>query len=405
MILLDGLVLCSCVVALSGAAEPDFSRVPGSVVAHSPARTRIYLGSPGLLVLPDGTYLAKHDEFGPGSNEKDNAITRVYRSTDRGATWQQIVRVEKLFWASLFYHRGAVYMMGSSAGHRHGYAVIMKSEDGGETWTTPDDENSGRLFADRSYHTAPVPVVLHDGRLWRAMEDEQGDERKRWSRTFRAFMMSAPEEADLLKASSWTSSDRLGHKAEYLGGRFGGWLEGNAVVTPGGEILNILRVDYRILPERAAIIRYSADGNTSYFDPERDFIAFPGGCKKFVIRRDPRDPTRYWALSNPTLPQHAGYSVERARNTLALLTSTDLREWTIKTVLLYHPSIGNHAFQYPDALIDGDDLLVLSRTAYDDGIGGAHREHDANFITFHRFGNFRDLTPADSAVEWARDDR
>ena len=37
------------------------------------------------------------------------------------------------------------------------------------------------------------------------------------------------------------------------------------------------------------------------------------------------------------------------------------------------------------------------RTACDDGLGGAHNQHDANFITFHRIAGFRDLTMEDSA--------
>jgi hypothetical protein len=31
----------------------------------------------------------------------------------------------------------------------------------------------------------------------------------------------------------------------------------------------------------------------------------------------------------------------------------------------------------------------LSRTAFDDGLGGAHNAHDANFLTFHRIENIR----------------
>ena len=42
-----------------------------------------------------------------------------------------------------------------------------------------------------------------------------------------------------------------------------------------------------------------------------------------------------------------------------------------------------------------DDLLVASRTAFDDGLGGARRAHDANFLTFHRFEKFREPTPED----------
>jgi len=45
-------------------------------------------------------------------------------------------------------------------------------------------------------------------------------------------------------------------------------------------------------------------------------------------------------------------------------------------------------------------LIELAvRTAYDDGGGGAHNAHDANYLTFHRFRNFRRLTLADSVVD------
>ncbi|MFO7901922.1 MAG: hypothetical protein R6U98_04625, partial [Pirellulaceae bacterium] len=66
------------------APEPDHSQVPGVPIAHYPASSGIYVGSPGIVILPDGTYLAKHDEFGPKSTQVNNAITHVYRSEDRG---------------------------------------------------------------------------------------------------------------------------------------------------------------------------------------------------------------------------------------------------------------------------------------------------------------------------------
>jgi hypothetical protein len=55
-----------------------------------------------------------------------------------------------------------------------------------------------------------------------------------------------------------------------------------------------------------------------------------------------------------------------------------------------------HGFQYVDWLIDGDDIIAACRAAYDDGMGGAHNYHDANYLTFHRIANFRRLTMADS---------
>src|SRR5262249_55613216 len=146
------------------------------------------------------------------------------------------------------------------------------------------DEHSGILHAQGKYHTSSMAVVVHGGRVWRAMED--GDGPGGWGSHFRAFMMSAPEDSDLLVAANWTSSNRLGRDPSWLDGRFGGWLEGNAVLTPDGKIVDILRADTKTQPEKAAVIQISADGRTATFDPATGFVDFPGGAKKFNIRFD-----------------------------------------------------------------------------------------------------------------------
>jgi hypothetical protein len=69
----------------------------------------------------------------------------------------------------------------------------------------------------------------------------------------------------------------------------------------------------------------------------------------------------------------------------------------VRCVLLHHPDPQKHAFQYADWQFDGDDLLAVARTAYDDGEGGAANQHDANYLTFHRFRGFRTLTPGNGA--------
>ncbi|MEJ5251784.1 MAG: exo-alpha-sialidase [Chthonomonadetes bacterium] len=356
-------------------------KVPGVVINHSPASSRQYIGSPSLAVLPGGEYVASHDLFGPGTEENR---TLVFASADRGRTWRLCVEIEGQFWSTLFVHCGHLYLMGTS--RQEGFAVIRRSVDGGRTWTTPRDGRSGLLLDDARYHCAPVPVVVHRGRVWRAMEDTMGG--GGWAKHFRTFMMSAPEYADLLNRENWTCSNRLARNADWLGGRFGGWLEGNAVVAPDGRIVNILRVDYRDHPERAAIVTISDDGRQALFDARTGFICFPGGCKKFTIRYD-HISRLYWSLVNFVPERHRSYPVERARNTLALTCSRDLRQWEVRSILLYHPDPDKHAFQYVDWQFEGDDLIAVSRTAYDDGLGGAHNQHDANYLTFHRFSGFR----------------
>jgi hypothetical protein len=72
-----------------------------------------------------------------------------------------------------------------------------------------------------------------------------------------------------------------------------------------------------------------------------------------------------------------------------LMSSPDLKSWTIQRTILEHPDPLQHAFQYVDWQFEGKDLIVASRTAFDDETGGAHRAHDANYLTFHRVNNFR----------------
>ena len=388
-------------------AYPDVpGKVPGTVIDYKPAEIG-FVGSPAIVIMPDGTYIAKSSGRG--------GTTKIWHSYDRGISWKQIARVEEMVWSNIFYHDGALYMMGTTAGHLRGHCVIRKSDNGGYTWTVPRDEYSGLLFEDISYHTAPMQTMIYNGRIWRTMEDEHGKP-QHWGTQFRAFMMSAPLDADLLKASNWTSSDRLGYNPDWLEGRFRGWLEGNVVVDPNGDIVNVLRVDYRPDGGKAAIIRYSNDGRKSFFDPENDFIDFPGGNKKFFILFD-KDSGYYWALSNAIIPKHAGGNLDRAReytgqtiptsrdpggkyafsnpertrNTLALMTSRDLRDWKIREIILYHPDVSKHGFQYPNFVFDGDDIVFVSRTAYHDDHGGADNQHNANYITFHRICDFRSL--------------
>jgi hypothetical protein len=363
------------------------------VVAHVPSATRSYIGSPSIAVLPDGTYLASHDLFGPATKEHVSALSRIYRSTDRGATWARIAEIDGAFWSTLFEHRGAVYLVGTTA--HHGNAVIRRSTDGGRTWTTPADGKSGLLLKGQ-YHCAPVPVLVHKGRLWRAFEDAGGG--TEWGKRYRAMMLSCPLDADLLDSANWTASNFIARDAAWLNGKFNAWLEGNAVADPAGNVVDVLRVDLRPEGQTAAIVRISDDGRTATFDPAADFVKFPGGATKFTIRHDAKSGL-YWTLSNDVPPHLAGTTnAAGIRNMLVLANSPDLRNWTVRCVLVYHPDRTKHGFQYPDWQFDGDDLIALVRTAYDEPDGTpAHNFHDANFLTFHRIKGFRELSMKDSA--------
>lgn len=373
-------------------ADEETGTVPGVVVSHLKADTGEYIGSPSIAILPDGAYVASHDVFGPGTTEFSFATTFVHRSEDRGRTWRRIARVEPAFWSNLFVHGGVLYLLGTT--HHHGLLVIRRSDDGGFTWTNPQDAASGLLTADGQYHTAPMPMLVHGGRLWRAIEDAGPG--GAWGERYQPVLMSAPVDADLLRSGSWTFTRPLANSKAWLGGAFGGWLEGNVVVLPSGRMGDLLRVACP-RSETAALALLSADGKSLEFSPDEGFVDLPGGAAKFTVRHDARTGC-YWTLANWTPARYAGTGNDSlVRNTLALLRSEDLRRWEIRSVVLHHPEAKHHGYQYADWLFDGDDLVVVSRTAHDDEWGGAHKAHDANFLTFHRIRGFRDLAPADSA--------
>ena len=77
------------------------------------------------------------------------------------------------------------------------------------------------------------------------------------------------------------------------------------------------------------------------------------------------------------------------RNNLTLIASPDLRSWKARRTVLSHPDSFDHGFQYVDWQFEGDDIIAVSRTSFDDGLGGARNHHDANYFTFHRVTGFR----------------
>lgn len=361
------------------------TEVPGVVVHHQPASTKTYLGSPSLCILPNGNYVASHDHFGPGSTEHTRALTYIYTSSDKGKSWRKVSEINGQFWGKLFVHKDALYIMGPWK--HHGNFVICKSTDWGITWTMPENRATGLLF-EGEYHTAPMPIIEHNGRLWRAIENAKSDT-KAWGKRYSAMVISASVDSDLLNANSWRPTNSLPYDSTYLNGNFGGWLEGNVVVKPNGEIVDILRVATSEKGrEVAAFVDISEDGRKASFNPSSGFKEFRGGAKKFVILYD-ETTQRYWTLSNMIKKEFNDLWASGVRNTLVLASSPDLINWTAHKVLLSHPDVKNHGFQYADWHFDGKDIIFLSRTAFDEDAGQANNNHDSNYITFHRIKNYK----------------
>ena len=361
---------------------------PGVVISHLPANGGKYVGSPSICILPNGDYVASHDEFGPASNEWRSAVTRIFHSSDKGVSWKEISVINGLFWSNLFVHNNALYNIGTNK--HHGNLVIRRSTDGGKTWTNPYNGKNG-LLLEGEYHTSSMPMMIHNGRIWRAVEYATAPTTD-WGKRYSAMVISAPVNADLLDAKNWRKTNHLMYDPTYLDGKFGAWLEGNVVVNPEGKMLNILRVGVPAgVDEYAAMVEISKDGKKASFNPATGFVHFPGGAKKFMIRYDPQSKL-YWTIHSTVASQFKELNPSQVRNTLVLSSSTDLRDWQTHEILLSHPDQVYHGFQYVDWQFEGDDIIFASRTAFDDETGGAVNNHDANYLTFHRIKDFKNLT-------------
>lgn len=366
-------------------------KVPGEIVCYEPASSQKYIGSPSLVIMPNGDYVAAHDFFGPESSEWQQAVSRIYISKDKGVTWQLQSTVQGAFWSSLFVHRGTLYFLGPD--RHHGTVLIRKSNDDGKTWTQPTNRANGVLLTGE-FHCAPMPIITYNGRLWRPMETAHGPIRQ-WGKRYGAMVMSAAVDADLLNAKSWQTSDPVYYDETYLQGNFGGWLEGNFVVDRQNKMWDMLRVDDKTSQnEKAAMVQIGEDGKSMSFEPATGFIDFPGGSKKFVVKYDSKSNT-YWTLVNVVSKEVRAAYPDRnpatIRNKLMLRKSYDLLNWEDVQVILAHEDILYHGFQYVDWSFEENDIILLSRTAYFDGENNAHNNHDANYLTFHRIRNFRDL--------------
>jgi len=165
-ILIIGLWFQYSAIAEKNNSETLKAQKNAVIIDYSPPSSEKYIGSPSIVILPDGNYIAAHDFFGKGST---NNSTHIFRSSDKGKTWNKLADLTGQWWSTLFVHNKALYIIGTT--REYGNVVIRRSADGGATWTKPGDNKSGILLSDGEYHCSSVPVLVHNGRLWRAMEE------------------------------------------------------------------------------------------------------------------------------------------------------------------------------------------------------------------------------------------
>ncbi len=347
--------------------------LPGVVVAHVAKSSGTYLGTPSIVVLSNGDYLASFDFFGP---ECTSDKVHVYRSSNKGKSWQFLKELEDTFWGGLFVVGKEVYLLGVRGSDRN--LSIRKSSDSGKSWSEHAILRSGR------FHGSSTPVVFHNGKIYKGY-DNLGveDKKKPWMSENKSFIMWADEKADLLKPENWRYSEEVVKPSQMDGT---GWLETNAVLGLDGSIRGVTR----IANESGYIAgHYAVDTTGAIVNGSVKAIPFLGGATKFNVMWDSKTK-KYWSLTNypSEILRKPKMRAGGMRSVLALVSSPDLENWTVNKIVMGSRDVKYHGFQYVDWQFEGKDIILMNRVGFSDEFGEADNAHNSNYIIFQRIRNY-----------------
>lgn len=337
-----------------------------------------YLCSPSLVRHPDGFLLASMDLFAVSHPQN---LTLIFRSDDDGQTWHYVSELMPCFWGKMFIHDGELYMLSCST--EYGDLLIGKSADGGKTFSAPVCllRGSNGKYGNNGVHKNPQNLIIHNGRIYNTLEWGT------WANKeycHAAMIMSCDINDDLLIPENWRFSAprkfdpnfapevaNLPHCTMTI--------EGTLVTDPENRLLNVMRFG-----GDRCVLAYKV--NTR--DPEAALeyshcIPFPANLSKFTIKYDTVSH-KYYSIAS-----RLHEIINTKRNLLSLMASDDLEHWYVITDLLDYSDQDPEkiGFQYVDFEIEGEDILYLCRTAFNN----AHNFHDANYQTFHKIKKFRKL--------------
>lgn len=373
----SGLLLSSLLLGV-GIPKPvqavDFSSVPGEVLDYQSLTyfgdgpPLIFISDPEIVVLPNGNYIASHALAGVLSGSATSGKTTIFRSTDKGATWTSLGTLSGILRGSLFCHNGAIYLLGSNHDDTGSTAVLMKSTDNGSSW-------SSLPFTTAGVGTPNNPVVWSN-RIWSAGS---------------TAIYSVSTNNDLMNTNSWERKTGFPTAtADWITGASPVITEGQVVASPDLGVFILPKVKQYAL---TALSRVDS-GRSVRFDPVNNFVALPGGEKKFGAAYD-AGSGKFFVLSNPLLQDgyDSGLDYDMIRNTAAVLSSRDLLNWKVEKIFLYSPDVERDGFGYLNFDFDGTNMAVIARTAFPVGSNDPERGHDSNLLTFHRLNDFRNLAP------------
>ncbi len=370
-----------------------------AIAARVPNPGLYFFHDPNLARLDDGALLIAAPEWGRRDTTLGRSL-RIVRSTDGGQTWTDLPTLPYEE-GRPFVVDGRLLMFVQEQTHRD--FQIVASHDRGETWTEPRTVIEGPLW-----NISTAQLIRPDALYWAMERDSSGVDYKgkvmvRWDRAKSAFDPAAwtlsnivppPEVPAVLTRELYPRHDRphihLGWSRPFV------WLEPNTVEIAGRiRVFARAIIDEKATANIAAVLDYDEATNRLSFT---QFASWPGGQCKFFILHD-RPSRMYWMLSNlVTNSQDLLGWGHRMRETgftggpgnerrwLFLHYGIDCLNWFPAGCVARWPHSVHRSFMYPSAVIDGPDLVILSRTSRH-----AANQHDADLCTIHRIPNFRTL--------------
>lgn len=406
-------------------------------VYESPDPPNVYCYSPGLARCPNGRLVATLDLGGPGVAELPGAKGqlgrtwwqgKVFTSDDSGRSWRHRTDFPFLH-ARPFMAGRSLYVLGHC-----GDLMIMRSDDEGQTWSTPVRLTDGQLW-----HQAPCNVHHANSRVYLIMERQVDHTLRGWPVSALApVVMRARVDDDLTQPEAWTFSNELAFRdvlaafgePNLIGAPFFtpgptapgiagdsrymalmGWLEMNIVQftdpdhvwhDPEGRTFHLFGRAHTGSTNLACLAKAveGEDGSIAV-SLERApsgrpmlYVPMPGGHLKFHIVHDETSGL-FWLLSSQstdsmTRPDRLSgrrYSLpNNERHRLALHFSRNCIDWCFAGIVAMtdDPLQSRH---YASMVVHGDALHILSRS----GDSRAKNAHDGNLITFHTVKDFRRL--------------
>ncbi len=441
-----GRLVAAILLALGGAAVGTAAGEGGPirplandfvVVGRSPAPLEVPLYSPTLVRLDSGRLVAGYSRA-TKNPEKFKAAEVLLTSDDHGATWTNRAELSGGQQGRVFVAGGNLYYLGTGAG-----LPISRSPDNGVTWSKPVLLTAKNLV----WQQTPANVWHANGCVYLAFE-RRNKVIEAWGPSEKALvLLRAKADADLTRREAWTFSSELvfadvvpgvrdntinEHGLDFFGIPFFrqnypgraevakaprrttspiGWVEPEVVqivdpnhvwFDPTGHTFHILARAHTGGTGLACLTKVTeaADGTMTMALEHAPsgksmlYVPMPGGQMRFHIVYDAQTKL-YWLLGSQAtdsmtrpdrLPRERYDLPNNERHRLVLHFSKNLVDWCFAGLVAMggSPLESRH---YASMDIDGDDLVILSRSADAD----AKSAHDGNLITFHRVKNFREL--------------